>query len=392
MTTFNTLVSAVKAIIAPMVKAPATSKSGDVPQVRMAPDRAQFSKRAVEDYSNNGSVQLQQAQIRLADALGANRQAIAASEARQAKAHDFVDLVVIQAERGGAVREGEKLQVLGRLAGRMAANSTASNEDRVRFGQLVKQATSGQVSPSELGRLVAQAEDIARNAGRDPISDRGLANATQGLVAKLGQLEEQIGDLEQAAGDTRSAEELQKLQMKIVDLQLTRGTLVEFKAQADRLANRRGASPEDLASMKTLLSGAIQMTAADERRAFLTEAEFVARNAGGPAGDRAVHEATKGLAVKLGQVEQAISDLTDAAQGTVSSEELQKIQIKVMDLARDRETLRALKREADRAVNGRDELDLGDRGRLLHGLNAAKHTDSPETLYRILGELRTIGK
>lgn len=391
MTTFNTLVSTVKAMVSPAVKAPAPSTREAAPQIRMAADSVKLSQRPADGYRHDGQVQLQRAQILMADLIGENGRAVAASTAKEAQADSYFTQLTLQNERGGLVRQGEKLQALGRLTGRLAANGTASNEDRLALAKLVN-AAQGARTAEELGRLVLEAEYVVRNAGRAPKSDLGLHNMTIGLVQQLGQVEDQLTQLEQDSRNTYSAEELQKVQLKLQDLQQQRAALQGFKAQADRLANKRGATPGELDSMKTLLSGARQMTSADERRAFLVEAEFVARNAGGNKGDLAVHDATRGLAVKVGQIEQAMSDLANDAQGVVSSEELQKIQIKISDLGRDRETLLALKGEADRVANGRGALDAGDRERLLRGLAAARQTERPSALLQILGELRTLGR
>lgn len=392
MTTFNTLVNTVKAMVSPAAKAPAKSNSGaSVPQVKMAADSVQLSKRSADDYRNDGFVQLQRAQIRMADLVGDTARAITASKAQEAQADDFMAQIAIRNERGGLVRQGEKVNALARLTGRLAANSGASNEDRLALASLVNDA-QGARTAEELGRLLLKAEDVVRNAGRTPRSDLGLHNATIGVVQQLGQLEDSLTQLEQDSRNAYSAEELQKIQLKLADLQQDRATLQGFKAQADRLANKRGATGEDLDAMKRLMAQAIAAPNPEERRNLLVEAEFIARNAGGPQGDLGLHNATKGLVAKLGDVEAAMGALVDDAQNIRSSEELQKIQIKVADLARDRDTLLALKAEADRVANSRDALDPGDREALLHGLTGATRTDRPSALLAILAEARTIGR
>ena len=392
MTTFTTLVGAVKALVSPSVKAPAASKGEAAPPVKMAPDSVKLTARPADQYANNGSVQLQRAQIMIADALGESRQAVAASQAKGEGS--FEDQMVAQAERGGLVRNHEKLEALARLTGRIAANGTASEGDRLALAKLVQAAARGNASEAELGQLLVKAEDVVRNAGRTPASDRGLANATQQVARRLGDVEQQIGDLEGQMRHTNSAEEMQKIQMKLVELNQDRSLLQGFKAQADRLANKRGATPEAVAQMNRLLTSVAApgaSTSPEGLRAKLVDAEFIARHAGAT-GDRALLAATKAVATKIGGLEAAIKDLTDQAMGDVSSEELQKIQIKLADLGRDRDTMLAIKGQADRVANGRDELDAGDHARLLHDLEAATGTTSPVALYQILGELTAIGR
>lgn len=389
MTTFTTLVSAVKAMVAPTAKAPAAKKAEAAAPVKMAQDSLTLGKRPADD----GYAALQRAQIVIADRLGENDQAIAASKAKEAKAGGAEEQMVLQAGRGALVRDGEKLLALARLTGRLAANATATDADRTKLAALVREACAGNLSGERLNQLVVAGEDVVRNAGRPVPTDRGLLNATQQLATRVGQLEARIGHLEASLGGGMATEDMQKVQLQLASLHQDRDALLGLKAQADRLANRRGATPADAQAMSRLLAQAAAGHVAPETlRGALADAEYIARNAGGPAGDRAVHQATKALAERIGAVEATMADLVHRAQDDVSAEELQRLQIRYADMVGTRDALLAVKGEADRVMNRRDDLDAGDRETLLHHLNAADTNVSSIELGLLLADIQSVGR
>lgn len=388
MTTFNTLVGAVKAFIAPTAKAPAPVAGGDdAPVVRMAQDSVKLTKRPA---GQDGTVQLQRAMIQIADAQTKVRQTMGslAEEVRMGARGERLQQIQIHMMDLG--RDAEKLGQLARLSGRLAANGTASDADRVAFAKLTSQVLAG-ARPEHMNKMIAAAEDVVRNAGRTPASDRGLYRATDVLAGRIGQVERQMADLSFEGVQAVSGARRAQLQLELQDLQIERDSLLGLKASADRLANKRGATPEALERMTDILDTVNQGALPSRLQPALVEAEHLARHAGGE-GDPALLQGTQALVGRVVDVDRMLRALTAEVSGPVSGERLQQIQIMKADLMRDREMIMAAKTEVDRVANGRDELDAGERARLLRLLGQAAQNQPASSMARVVAELQTIGR
>jgi hypothetical protein len=240
------------------------------------------------------------------------------------------------------------------------------------------------------GTLQVAAEDLVRNAGRQPASDRGLYNATQGLQQRLGQLDDHTAQLTQELANTTDQARMAQIQLQMDDDERQLRQLQGLKLQADRLADNPAASPADVERVSALMQEAGQTTDPRRLAQIQVEAVDVARNAGRAVPtDRGVANGLSALATRDGDLQDQMKQLAVEANAGTDRTRLTQIQLEIDDLQRTRDQLQQLRKAGEHAAD-RADLTPASAQRLANLLAEASQTTDVVRLRAITLEARTL--
>jgi hypothetical protein len=325
----------------------------------------------------------------LAAALGSMNRAIASkAQALQAIDRELaaatsqvrkVQLLAQREETAKALRMDRGLLHLGRQP---AANAQ-------QMAQLLQEAAHT-TDGARRGTLQVAAEDLVRNAGRQPASDRGLYNATQGLQRRLGQLDDHTAQLTQELANTTDQARMAQIQLQMDDDERQLRQLQGLKLQADRLADNPAASPADVERVSALMQEAGQTTDPRRLAQIQVEAADVARNAGRAVPtDRGVANGLSALATRDGDLQDQMKQLAVEANAGTDRTRLTQIQLEIDDLQRTRDQLQQLRKAGEHAAD-RADLTPASAQRLANLLAEASQTTDVVRLRAITLEARTL--
>lgn len=204
------------------------------------------------------------------------REQIAELTDRRARCSSPRERQVIDHRIGALQDRQQALDALAAAVKRAAANPATTPAEAERLQQLVLEGT-GSCSAETLWKIALVAEDLARNVGRTPRSDRGLFHETAGVLQRQGQIRDGMRALEAEFAETRDRGRQEAILRELADLARAAAACERAKAALDRLSEDPAVTRETVAEACAL---ARELQAPHATRQLEALAERIERLAG----------------------------------------------------------------------------------------------------------------